>query len=60
MLYNVVLVSAVQQSESVIHTHISLLFWIFLIRLARYLSISLVFFNGTVEILSIVSRSLIH
>ena len=28
MLYNVVLVSAVQQSESAIYTHISPLFWI--------------------------------
>ena len=28
LLYNVVLVSAVQQSESTIHIHISLLFWI--------------------------------
>ena len=28
MLYNVVLVSALQQSESAIYTHISLLFWI--------------------------------
>ena len=28
LLYNVVLVSAVQQSESAIHTHITLLFWI--------------------------------
>ena len=28
MLYNVVLVSAVQQSESVIHMHVSLLPWV--------------------------------
>ena len=36
LLYNVMLVSAEQQSESVIHTHVSTLFFIFFPHVGHY------------------------